>query len=230
MTVSLSNRAPETPLRHRYLREPVPLVFPESEEVGETGEHRYAMILLERIVRHALGDRALVCADQFLYFDPTNPKRCLAPDLALRVGAPNEIIGSWKTWQRGAPQIGVELESDWDREPVLAVKLERYREAGVEEVVCFDPRPVPPTLRIWDLIEGDLVERDPSQPEAQRCDALGLYWCIVPDAKVGYVLRLAEGPNGERLLPTPEEAARAREQDALRRVAELEAELSRRGS
>jgi Uma2 family endonuclease len=117
--------------------------------------------------------------------------------------------------------VGVEIESDWDREPVLAVKLERYRDAGVEEVVCFDPRPVPPTLRVWDLIEGDLVERDPSLPESRRCDALGLYWCIVPDAKIGYVLRLAEGPNGEVLLPTPEEAAMAR-------VAELEAELSRR--
>lgn len=228
MTVSLPTRASQPTLRHRYLREPVPLHFPESEEVGETGEHRYAMILLERIVRHALGDRALVCADQFLYFDPTNPKRCLAPDLAIRIGAPAEIIGSWKTWQRGAPHVGVEIESDWDREPALTVKLERYRDAGVEEVVCFDPRPVPPTLRVWDLIEGDLVERDPAQPESRRCDALGLYWCVVPDAKVGYVLRLAEGPNGDGLLPTPEEAAVLREKDALRRVAELEAELSRR--
>jgi hypothetical protein len=99
----------------------------------------------------------------------------------------------------------------------------------VEEVISFDPRPVPPTLRIWDLIEGDLVERDPSLPESRRCDALGLYWCIVPDPNVGYVLRLAEGPNGDGLLPTPEEAARTREQEALRRVAELEAELLRRG-
>lgn len=221
MTVSLPARASQPRLRHRYLREPVPLHFPESEEVGETGEHRYAMILLERIVRHALGDDALVCADQFLYFDPTNPKRCLAPDLAVRLGAPNEIIGSWRTWQRGAPQVGVEIESDWDREPVLTVKLERYRAAGVEEVVCFDPRPSPPTLRIWDLVEGDLVERDPAQPEARRCDAFGLYWCVVEDKKVGHVLRLARDPEGRDLLPTPEEAA-------MRRVAELEAELSRR--
>jgi hypothetical protein len=49
-------------------------------------------------------------------------------------------------------------------------------------------------------------------------------------------LRLARGPHGEHLVPTAEEAARATadteraaKEAALRRIAELEAELAKRG-
>jgi hypothetical protein len=76
-------------------------------------------------------------------------------------------------------------------------------------------------LRLWDILEGDLVERDPTDREARRCDALGLYWCVVEHPRLGPTLRLARDLEGQDVLPTPEEAA-------LARVAELEAELARR--
>jgi Uma2 family endonuclease len=116
--------------------------------------------------------------------------------------------------------VGVEIVSDSDAsERAVGDKLERYRQAGVGEVVRFDPEDPAKPLRLWDLFDGDLVERDPSGPEALRCDALSLYWCVRPDEKLGPTLRLARDPAGSDLVLTQEEAA-------LARVAELEVALA----
>ena len=219
--------------------------------------HYELLVLLWQSVKHALGNEALVSSDQFLYFDPTNPKRCLAPDLAVRLGQRRRLFPSWKTWELGAPHLGVEIVSDWDKaNSTTEQKLERYRQAGILEVVRFDPEGKEPRLRLWDLFDGDLVERDPSDPEARRCDALGCYWCIVEDPELKSTLRLSRDKEGRDLLLTPTEAAqaaanaeraakeaeraakeaeraekeaeRAEKEAALARIAELEAELARR--
>jgi Uma2 family endonuclease len=236
MVLSHSTPIAGTRAARRYLRAPAPLHFPVEERVPETTRHLDRKCLLLASVRLAFGPNALVSSDQFLYWDPTNPKRCLAPDLAVRVGSPAERLDSWKTWQHGAPHVGVEIVSDYDAsEKRLGEKLERYRQAGVAEVVRFDPTEPGGTLQIWDLVDGDLVERDPSDPEAWRCDALGLYWCIREDPEILLTLRLARNREGTELLLTPEEAERsAKEAErsakeaALDRIAELEAELARR--
>jgi hypothetical protein len=85
-------------------------------------------------------------------------------------------------------------------------------------------------LRLWDNVDGDLVERDLSDPEALRCDALGAYWTVFPHPELGRALRLARNPDGSDLLPTAEEAAHAEKEAALARIAELERELARRSS
>ncbi|HEX6272225.1 MAG TPA: hypothetical protein VFZ53_04275, partial [Polyangiaceae bacterium] len=103
------------PLRaaRRYVRPPAPLYFPEEEQVPEGTLHYELLALLWQSVKRELGDGALVTVDHFLYFDPTNPKRCLAPDVAIRLGQPHVILPSWKTWELGAPHVGVEIVSDW---------------------------------------------------------------------------------------------------------------------
>jgi hypothetical protein len=242
MALAYSSLAPFRATR-RYLRPPAPLHFPEEEKVPEGTVHYELLVTLWLSVRHALGDGALVSADQFLYFDPTNPKRCLAPDLAVRLGQPRVLVPSWKTWELGAPHVGVEIVSEWDKaNSTTEEKLERYRAAGILEVVRFDPNGKEPRLRLWDLFDGDLVERDLSDPEARRCDALGFYWCIVDVPMLGATLRLARDRDGHDLLLTPaeaeraekeaeraeKEAERAEKEAALARVAELEAELARR--
>ena len=75
----------------------------------------------------------------------------------------------------------------------------------------------------------------PGDPEALRCDALGLYWCVREDPKLGLVLRLGTTNDCGELLPTPEEdfqarleASRAENDAAHARIRELEAELTRR--
>jgi len=233
---------PSRPQR-RYLRPPAPVHFPVEEQVPESLVHRQLLSLLFAIVKRGFGDRALISSDQFLYWDPTNPKQCLAPDLAVRLGAAPLALETWKTWELGAPHLGVEIASASDAaERELEAKLARYRQAGVLEVARFDPGGSAPP-RLWDLMDGDLVERDPSDPAFMRCDALGLYWCVVPDPELGATFRLAHDREGRELLLTGEEAERAAKEAeraakeaeraakeaALARVAELEAELAKRG-
>jgi hypothetical protein len=120
--------------------------------------------------------------------------------------------------------VGVEIVSTWDKtDSTTEEKLERYRQAGIAEVVRFDPdeKDTAQRLRFWDLVEGDMVERDPSDPEARRCDALGFYWCVVEGKDLGLTLRLARDKDGRDLLLTPTEKAHAT-------IAVLEAELAKR--
>jgi Uma2 family endonuclease len=236
----------------------VPLHFPVEEEVPETKRHRVLANLLFGIVERLFRNEALVACDQFVYWDATDPKKRLAPDLAFRRGhREGERLDSWKTWLLGAPEVGVEVVSRADEsDRAFDEKLARYSQAGILEVVRFDPEDAAEPLRLWDLHDGDLVEREFGPPDALFCDALGLYWRVERDPELGRVLRLAEDSAGASLIPTPEEAERAakmaeraakeaeraakeaeraakeaalRERDqALARIAELEAELSKR--
>jgi hypothetical protein len=254
MVMSSNPAAPAGSGERRYLRQPIPLVFPSDEKVPEHKLHVELRTALYQLIRLALGDRVIVGTDQFVYFDAGDPKRCLAPDVMVWVGGPDEIFGSWKVWERGAPHVAVEMVSPSDKPPgPWKKKLEQYMQCGVREVVCFDPLAKSGRLRIWDRIDGDLVERDVSSPAGHLCDALGLYWCLSMDPRLGLMLRLSRDSAGVELLPTPEEAQReaenqaraaqarqreaenqAREAESQAREAEgrvrmLEAELAKRG-
>lgn len=229
MALSLPVRPTPERAQRRYLRPPVPLHFPVHVPVPETDTHLQLRILLYESVRHLLGEHGLVSSDQLVYWDPTDPKKCLSPDLGIRTGVPRASIDSWKIWERGAPQVGVELVSVFDAsERAMEQRLERYRQAGVLEVVRFDPAREP-ALRLWDLVDGDLVERDRADPEGLRCDALGVYWCVRDEPGLGRALRLAKDRAGRELVPTPAEAARAAQVAAEARIAELEALIAKRG-
>jgi Uma2 family endonuclease len=206
----------------RYLRPPAPLYFPEDERVPEGVVHFRLRTTLYLVLEHRLRGTALLGSDQFVYWDPTDPRACLSPDIYVRLGGPLEVLNTIKTWLHGAPHLGVELVSPSDRKnPDLEQRLERYRRCGINEVVRFDNEAREQSLRFWDLFDGDLVERDRSDPEATRCDLLGGYWHVRADPKFGPQLRLADHPDGSGLWLTAEEAASAR-------IAELEAELRRR--
>lgn len=162
----------------------------------------------------------MIGSDQFVYWDPTDPSECLAPDAFVRLGAPDERFDSWKTWERGAPHLAVEIVSGSDAsEAEWALKLRKYHRLGICEVVRFDPEGG--DLRIWDSVEGDLVERVLAHPEPAECMPLGLFWVVAPDDASDLGLRLARDGAGKDLLLTPEEAA-------LERVKALERELARR--
>jgi Uma2 family endonuclease len=220
---SIANRPPR-----RYLRPPKPVRYPESDPLGETGFHLELRTALYLTLKQHIGPRGAVGSDQFIYYDPTNPRKCLSPDVMVHLGSPPEPFPIWKIWERGAPHLGVEFTSPSDTPPKpYRRKLERYHEAGIAEVVWFDRLHAEMPLRIWDRVEGDLVERDLSSPESRLCDTLGLYWCVVPDPILARNLRLAHDVEGSRLLPTPNEE-HEKLAGALARVAELEAELARR--
>ncbi len=219
----------------RYVRAPRPLHFPEHEQVPETKWHLELKTLVYQFLKLAFADRAQIGCDQFVYWDAANPRVCLAPDAFLRFGGPDELFGSWKVWERGAPHVGVEIISDHDaRDRNWEAKLLLYRHLGVRELVRFDPDAAEAKLQVWHRVDDDLVEREPASDSVQS-NVLPGHWLVVQDAKLGPSLRLSHDEQGQKLFLTPTEADAQRMQaDAQRmqadaqRIRELEAELARR--
>jgi hypothetical protein len=230
----------------RYLTSPKPIHFPTTRPVPETAVHMRLRTALFLIIERELRGRAFVGSDQFVYWDATDPKACLSPDVIVRLGGPLELLPSYKTWVHGAPQLGIEIVSRTDRrDKSLPKNLERYRRAGIAELARFDPEKSKP-LRLWDFSDGKLAERDLTDPEARRCAALAAYWVVVNDATLGPMLRVARDSAGTDLWVTPDEAEqaasasrdaeraaleaeRAAKDAALARIAELERQLRGKG-
>ena len=223
---------PHTPLT--YVRPPRPLHFPVEATMPETKRHLELRTVLFALLKTFAAEHS-IGSEQFVYWMATEPARCIAPDAFVRLGTPDTSFDSWKTWERGAPQLAVEIvsasdapEKDWKE------KLAKYHELGVQELVRFDPSaPGGSRLRAWDNVDGDLVERS-IVGDQTPCTTLGLSWVVAPAGSYPVALRLARDLAGRDLIPTPEEHAQAeteRRLTAERRVAELEAELARsRGS
>lgn len=221
----------------QYLHAPRAIDFPAEAEVPETRRHLDLRTALYTILRLALRAQVTIGSDQFVYWDPTDPSECLAPDVFVRLGVPDEQFDSWKVWERGAPHLAVEIVSGSDESGAMwTAKLAKYHRLGAREVVRFDPDDR--TVRIWDHVQGDLVERVLVHGQPSECVPLGLFWVVVSDEQSGAVLRLARNRAGRDLLPTPEEsaeaervkgeAARTERDAALDRVRVLEAELAKR--
>ncbi|MFZ5896463.1 MAG: Uma2 family endonuclease [Myxococcota bacterium] len=220
-----------------YVRAPVPVHFPEHDLVPETKRHLEQRTLLYQILKLAFADHALIGCDQFVYWDPTDPRQCLAPDAFVRLGAPDEMFGSWKVWERGAPEVAVEIISHNDsRDRHWESRLSKYRRLGVRELVRFEAEEDGViSLRIWDSVDNDLVERNGvGRIASSRC--LPGSWVVTEDSTGVPMLRLSRDPEGREFYPTPEERAERAEQAEQRireraeqRIRELEAELSKRG-
>src|SRR3954465_8099438 len=80
---------PVTIGRFRYLRAPRPLYFPECADVPESRLHEALCALLRALLRHAFASQHSVGGDQFVYWDPTDPRACLAPDAFVRLHTPD---------------------------------------------------------------------------------------------------------------------------------------------
>ncbi len=216
--------------------------FPVSAKVPESTRHLRLRTLVYQFLEYAFADVAMVGSEQFMYWDPTNPRACLSPDAFVRFGSKNEDFQSWKVWERGAPHVAVEIISDSDASELKwEEKLERYRRLGVSELVWFDQDSPERPLRIWDFVGDDLLERRLLEPWAQSRH-LGGYWLPVEAPNGDLTLRLSRDQHGLQLFPTlaehaqqqhaVEAAARGAAEEARRaaeqRIAELEAELRRR--
>lgn len=219
--------------RGRYLREPKPLFFPTTKHMPESRRHYELRTALFQILQAAFGERATIGCDQFVYWNPREPRQCLAPDVMVRVGEADAPFDSWKTWERGAPHLAVEVLSksdseDWSWEQ----KFERYGQTGIQELVSLDLDRADRPLRIWDLFDGDLVERDPFSPDFLECRALGVFFCLREAPKLGLMLGLARTRDGQDPFLTPDEGRQRADDARLRaeaRIRELEAQLARRG-
>jgi Uma2 family endonuclease len=197
--------------------------FPDTAEMPEGRRHFELRTLIFDFLKLAFGDVATIGSDQFVYWDPSNPRVCLAPDAFLRFGAKDERFSSWKVWERGVPQVAVEIASDSESDLSWDEKLERYRQLGVSELVWFDPEIPEHPLRIWDLVADDLLERRMLAPLAQSRQ-LGGYWLPIPEPNGGLTLRLSRDEHGLNLFPTlAEHNANQFRAEAEARRAEAEA-------
>lgn len=220
----------------RYLHAPRAVHFPSEETVPESKRHLMLRTSLFQMIALDLDGRFAVGSDQFVYWNARDPGRRLAPDVFVCTRVRDFVFDSWKTWEHGCPDLAVEIVSPSDAsEDEWRRKLERYQEAGVQELVRFDPDAPPgKRLRVWDRIAGDLVERE-VEGESTSCAALSLTWVVWPDPDLGAMLRLARDAEGGELLPTLAEAKETegrmrvqetdRRKDAEQRIRELEAEL-----
>jgi Uma2 family endonuclease len=225
--------------RPRYLEPIVPVVFPEGQLMPETKLHLDLRTLLYQLLSDYLGQRATVGSDQFIYYAADDPRACVAPDAYVKLGVTDDDVRSWKTWERGAPEVAVEILSDEDRgESAWKEKLSRYARLGVAEVVRFDSEAAPEAqLRVWDRVEERLVEREVKEGRAPSL-VLNLSWVVAPTQARAVTLRIAEDQAGQRLVPTQTEArllesharelAEERARVAEQRLRELEAELKNR--
>lgn len=236
-------RAGKSP-KVRYERQLVPLHFPVAEQVPETSRHLELRTALYLVLKANFAAHATLGSEQFVYWDPTSPSECLAPDAFLRLGVPHTPFDSWKVWERGAPEVAVEILSASDaRDRSWEEKLRKYHRLGVQELVRFDPEDTGAPLRSWSFRQGDCVEQVLESSRAGWSALLGAFWVVVEDAVLGPMLRLSRDREGTDLLPTPEEiertgkqaereakeAERAARRAAELRVRELEEELARRG-
>jgi Uma2 family endonuclease len=136
---SMSIFTPETaPTRFEYERPPQPIVFREDEDMPESKRHLELRTLLFAFLKRAFAPHGAIGSDQLVYFHAANPGRCVAPDAFVRLGAHNDLFPTWKVWERGAPDVAIEIASPNERP--WTDKLTDYHEVGVRELVRFDPK------------------------------------------------------------------------------------------
>jgi hypothetical protein len=195
-----------------------PTVYPVEEKVGEDLLQRFIMELLRPLIARWFqhrGIRALVGADQFIYYRQHTPTLRVAPDIyVLPDLPPDSVIPSWKTWEgKGVvPSFALEIASeDWNKDYIEAP--ERYATMGVPEVVIFDPtpglRPEGFSWQVFRRVAGrSLMRVEVSQGDRVRSKALG---CFLRSVGTGDALRLrlGVGPRGDELFPTTDEVERA---------------------
>jgi Uma2 family endonuclease len=190
----------------------------------ESKTHLVLRTFLFRLLRFALGPAHRVGSEQFLYWNASDARRCLAPDAVVRLHVPDSAFKTWKTWEDGGvPDLAVEIVSDSDRTQ-WDQKLSDYRELGIKELVRFDPASPPGArIRVWDRVaEGDFLERV-VDGDVTPCVTLGLQWVVRPVESEDVGLRLADDEG--RLIEVPEEAAERARGEAEARIRELEEQL-----
>jgi len=209
----------------QHVRSAQPLRFPEqepeSERMGQGRRHLKLCNALFEMLCAACVPEHTVGADQFVYFDAANPRRCLAPDAFVTLHVRDHDFDSYLVWEEGTPELAFEVlsPSDTPERWTFEEKVHRYRTLGVRELVTFHvDAPAGERLRVWDRLEHDLVERvvvDDRTP----CVTLGLTLLVGPVEQYAVALRLARDPEGRDLVLTAEERLRAEEHEKEREAA-----------
>ncbi len=219
-----------------------PTIYPVVEKMGESSLHRFIVELLRPLLANVLAERgvkAFVGADQFIYYVQHAPTYCVAPDVYVMPGIDAGIdVGCWKTWEHGVvPSFALEVVSLNNPRKDTVQSPVRHADLGTKELVIFDPhhagrrdashRVAPPNPPSRWLVFRRVPRRGLIQVQASTADRVYSktlrLWLRATGEGDDTRIRLAEGPEGDDLIPTPEERERA----ALAEIARLRAEIER---
>ncbi len=194
--------------------------YPESDgqPVAETDVHRTLMFELIGMLQAFFRDdpHVYISGNLFFYYQEGDPQRVVAPDVFVVQGIPNRTRRIYKLWEEGRPpDVVFELTSRSTRREDLRSKYDLYERLGVSEYFLFDPlgEYLRPPCRGYRLRQGRYRPLPPAADGSLWSSALGLALHVR-----GVQLRLYD-PEGQRWLPTPQEA------EAARRVAEERAQV-----
>ncbi len=216
---------------------PVPIEYPTSDgnPMAETKRHFIATVdvwqRLERYYRNR--SDVFVGADQLLYYVEGDPRKSVAPDIYVVLGAPKlPPRDTWQVWREDGrtPDFILEVTSKKTRRMDEGRKRRLYQKLGVVEYWQYDPTGdyLNPVLKGQRLRGG---RYRPIAGTAERDGSLRF------QSDLGFELHLAAeelrifDPGIGSYLPTwDEETARADAAEAAaaegrRRIAELEAAL-----
>jgi hypothetical protein len=209
-----------------------PTFYPTEEKVGQDTLQWMILELLRPLLERwyaLLCKPTFVGADTFIYCERGKPKKVVAPDLYVLPGVePGRRIKSWKVWKTGiVPSFALEVVSSTEPDKDYVDVIERYAELGVDELVVFDPDHEQSDERVrWQryrkLKRRGFVQVEASNADRIRSRVLGCFLRVVGSGDAARV-RLGTGHTGDDLVPTEAEAERAAKEQALLRVAELEA-------
>ncbi len=231
-----ARKQPEVARRRAAPRDPT--VYPVEEKVGEDSLQRLIVELLRPEVERwlaAQGKPSFVGADQFIYYKQHDPSKSVAPDVYVLPGVPTtRRVPCWKVWKTGiVPSLAVEVVSQHKPYKDYVEAPERYRDLGVRELVIFDPDWDRSSERMrWQryrkLKQRGFVRVEVNNEDRIHSRVLGCWLRVIGEGADARV-RLATGPAGDDLFPTALETERAAKDEAVRRVATLEALLAERG-
>lgn len=122
---------------------PPAVEYPESDgkPMAESRRQYEAIVVIQKNLEQALAGRALVSADNFIYPVEGRATICLAPDVYVALGRPDQMIRSYKVWEQGGvfPQVIFEVLSPSNEPDEMIGKFRFYDRYGAEEYYIYDP-------------------------------------------------------------------------------------------
>ncbi|MDE0126786.1 MAG: Uma2 family endonuclease [Bryobacterales bacterium] len=176
--------------------------------------------------------RGYVATDVLVYYDPNEPKTCVAPDVLVVLGLEGYLRNSYKVWEEGGrvPDFVLEVVSNSTQERDAGRKRRTYAKLGVTEYFRYAPT----NRRMAGMNGHRLVGETLSDGQWKPLPRLGEE--RIPSAVLELELRVrqeyAQGsfrelrfhdPATGKDLPTHREDKRAREAERQRRLAEQRA-------
>ncbi|MBC7798900.1 MAG: Uma2 family endonuclease [Pyrinomonadaceae bacterium] len=117
--------------------------YPESDgkPMAETDKHLTQIIYLIESLRNYFRKRddVYVFGDMMFYYEEGNPRKVIAPDVAVVIGTTKEPRRTFKLWEEKTPQVVFEISSRSTFNEDFQKKWQLYEKFGVKEYYIFDP-------------------------------------------------------------------------------------------